>query len=108
MLLPNKRYIIAKARLALSDLLDVPVNPISPSDPTQPTVLPKDTAIFPEEIMLKLGFYRDKVVEVEDFEGFSELLQSAAEEFQLNPATDLEKIAAVFNQFRLDAGKNPI
>jgi hypothetical protein len=94
--------------MALADFLDVPVQIPTSSDPSQPTIAPTDVAVFPEEIMSKLGFYKDKAILVEDFEGFSELLQLAAEETGLNPAQDLEKIASVFNRYRIENGKQPI
>jgi hypothetical protein len=79
---------------------------ISP-DPSQPSVAPEDASIFPEEMMLKLEFYKEKVLLVEDFEGFSDLVTHATQELLLG-VSETEKVAAIFNRFRLEAGKDPI
>ena len=76
--------------------------------PVAPAVAPPDAPPFPVEIMERLDHYKGKALLVQDFEGFMALLNAIANELKLNPATDLPKIAGVFNSYRVAEGLEPL
>jgi hypothetical protein len=94
-------YIYAQVKDAL-----IPETNLEPT--IDPVVAPSLSGIFSDEIMRKLGFYKDTAIYVEDFESWISFLEKVATELGLSPANDLEKLASVFNLYRVEVGKDPL
>jgi len=95
-------YIYAQVNDALT--------PATNLEPTiEPVVAPSlSSGVFSDDIMRKLGFYKDTAIYVEDFESWISFLEKVATELGLSPANDLEKLASVFNLYRIEVGKDPL
>jgi len=101
-----KTYIVAQVQLALDQNLQTEEN--VPKNVGEPLVAPESLPVFPDEVMTKLQFYKDKAVAVEDFESWMQFLEIVTNELKLNPASDFPKLASVLNRYRVDEGKEPL
>ena len=101
-----KAYIIAQVNKALEQ--NLPAENTNPQDVGQPLVAPESVPVFPDEIMMRLQFYKDKAVAVEDFESWMKFLEIVANDLGLNPATDFPKLASVLNRYRVAENKEPL
>lgn len=101
-----KTYVIAQVQMALDQNLLTEEN--TPKGLGEPLVAPESIPIFPDTIMTKLQFYKDKAVAVEDFESWMKFLELVTNELKLNPASDFPKLASVLNRYRVDEGKEPL
>jgi hypothetical protein len=72
--------------------------------PIEPQVAPDDAPIFADSLMIKLEMYRQKILDVKDFEAFSNLLDEILVALQLNPVSDRTKLASVLNRIRVNQG----
>lgn len=91
-------YVIKAAQDALKDLnvpLALDVEPVG-----APVIAPPDALLFPEEVLRQIAFHKDKVLVVQDFEGFMALLDEIVAELQLDPGKGRTDLAAVLNSYR--------
>jgi hypothetical protein len=98
-------YIIAQVQMALDQ--NIPQEQV-PKSSGEPIVAPESAPVFSDEIMCKLKFYKDKAIEVPDFETWMKFLEIVAGELGLNPASDFPKLASVLNRYRVDEGREPL
>lgn len=99
-------YIVAQVQKALDE--NLMAQDAIPKNLGEPLIAPESATVFPDEVMLRLQFFKNNAIAIEDFESWMIFLEHVTNELKLNPATDFPKIASVLNRYRIDDGKEPL
>ena len=101
-----KTYMYASVQNALDTLKLMEI--LGPEEVGSPSVAPQDAAIFSDDMMKRLEAYADKAIVIPDFEAWMDFLEIVANELGLDPISDIEKLASVLNNYRVEQNLEPL